>query len=503
MGAMTAARSMVVNDALLVMVALPTIQRSLNSSVTDLQWFVTSFLLSYACLVALGGRAGDTLGHVGVFKIGVGLFVVTSAAAGLAQSPGWLIAARVGEGVGAALLRPTAQVITVAQFPREEQGRVLGISSSVGTVFYGVAPLVGGLLTALVSWRAIFFINVPVGLACLGFTRGLLPHERLRRSPLDLGSVLLIVCGMGAVVLAVTKSRDWGGDLPTLIGLLAGGVLLLVAMIMRELRRAEPLMNMRLFSLRSFTTDASVLTAARFSVVGYSVFTVVWLRDVLGFSVIQAGVWTFPLTFPGIFCGPVSGVLSDRLGPRKPAVFGGVLMAGGMLCAASTLHFQDYAWILVSNIVVGVGTGFVTVPIFADAFKVAPLNMRGQVAGVIQTSREMGGVLGIAIMGAVITHEQGSLLMGILRRDGRIPLARFPEVERSIGKAVASQGEATLPAGIPADLLPALKEAVTEAVSVAFYLGCFVAFFAVAVAATSLSPRPPDEPANIGATKPS
>ncbi|WP_433456489.1 MFS transporter (plasmid) [Streptomyces sp. CA-142005] len=499
---MTAAVAMVAIDALAVLVALPTIQRDLDASPIELQWIVNAFLLPYAGLLVLGGRAGDALGRIRTFRIGVVLFLAASVASGLAGSVGWLIAARAAQGVAAAILRPSADGIAVSQFGRQERGRAEGISTSVATFFYGVAPLVGGVLTATVSWRAIFFLNLPLGVTCLALVRVLLPRVKPKRSPVDWGSAPLLVGGLGCVVLALMESRDWGWASRAVIGLLAGGFLLLAVMVIRELRLAEPLIQVRLFALRSFSVDSGVLAAVRFSFIGFSVFGVIWVQDVLGFSAVQAGLFMLPLTFPTILCAPLGGILYDRLGPRVPVVMGGTLLAGGMLGAAVTLHQQTYFWLLPFWIAVGVGVGTIGVPAFSDAFNSTPHQLRSQTAGALQTTREIGATLGLAVMGMTVTHVQGARLSAVLRHDGRVPVSSLPVVERSIGKAVAAQNRTTLPAGIPADLVPALKQTVTQAVSAAFYLAFAVMVVALSAAAVLLSRQPPGASVQHSAAEP-
>ncbi|MEV6318332.1 MFS transporter [Streptomyces sp. NPDC051776] len=488
MGAMIVARAIIGIDALAVLVALPAMQREFDASPTDLQWFVNAFLLTYAGLVALGGRAGDAVGHLLVLRVGMLLFVAASAAGGLAQSTGWLIASRAAQGAGAALIRPNSETILASQFGQQERGRAVGISGSASTLFMGMAPLIGGLLITTFSWRAIFYINLPLGLACLALARMLLPAGKMRHRPVPWGSAPLIMLGLGGLVFAVMTSREWGWLSPTFISLLAASALILVTVIKRESRLADPLIQVRLFALRNFSADAGLLTAIQFSVLGFQVFFVIWMQDVLGFSAIKSGLFALPIILPVLLCAPLGGALYDRVGSRMPVGAGGMLLAGGLLCAAVTLHYESYSWLVGSSLAVGTGIGILIAPLFTDAFNVTPPELRGQAQGVLETTRGMGAALGLAVMGAVVTHVQGSSLSAVLQRDGRIPISHLHEVERSIGKAVTIQNQAKLPAGIPADLLPELKESVTLAVSASLYLGFGVVFLATLVA-TLLLPR--------------
>ncbi|WP_181160291.1 MFS transporter [Streptomyces solincola] len=505
LGTMTAARAMVAIDALAVLVALPVLQREFDVPYTDLPWIVNSFLLSYAGLVALGGRAGDALGRVWVFRAGVLVFVAGSVAGGLAQSLGWLLAARVAQGAGAAFLRPTAEAITVAQFGRHERGRAMGIASSVSTFFYGSAPLVGGALTTTFSWRAIFFLTLPVGMACVAAVHMLLPRAERAHAPVDWRSAPLLVGGLGCVLIAVMKARDWAWASPTVLGLLAAGVLLLGTLVRRELRLAEPIIQLRLFALRGFGSGTGVLAAVRFSYIGFSVFSVVWLQDVLGLTAVEAGLLLLPLTLPSVLVGPVGGMLYDRLGAPLPVAVGGALVAGGMTATAVALPHQSYPWLLPLWTAMGVGIGLVSIPAFSEAYNSTPPDLRSQASGVLETTREVCAALGLAVMGMLVAHVQGARILELIRQDGRIPPDRLPEVERSIGRAVASPEGSGLPAGIPADLLPALKEAVTDAVSTGFYTLGAITLLAMLPAVLLLPRRPPGrsaEPGEDGAGRP-
>ncbi|MFB6518676.1 MFS transporter [Streptomyces sp. NPDC056401] len=492
---MTCASSMIAIDALAVLVALPTIQRNLGASTTGLQWIINAYLLSFAGVSALGGRLGDVLGHERTFRIGTLLFIVASIAAGLAQSEAWLIAARAAQGAGAAVLRPASQVLLYKEFGSGQRGQAMGISSSASTLFYGMAPLIGGLLTSEFSWRAIFFVNPPIGIAAVALARLLLTGEPPRRERVDWGGAPLLIGGLVCVVLALMQARHWGWTSIAVITLLGAGVVLLTLLIVRERRIAHPLLHFELFAHQEFAVGTAVISTVRFAFVGFAVFGVIWLQDVMELSPFEAGVAVLPLTLPTVLFAPVGGRLYDRLGARVPLGIGMVLCVAALLGSAVALHRQDYAWLVAFYCVMGIGMGLCVSPAWMTALHGTASRMRGYAAGVMQTAREISAVLGLAVMGAIVAHTQGSRLEEILHRDARIPPERFDEVERSIGRTVeATQEGARLPAGIPADLLPALKGAVTDAVSAAFYAGSAV-LLAAAVAVAFLPPGKPEEPA--------
>ncbi|WP_181160345.1 MFS transporter [Streptomyces solincola] len=479
---------MIAIDALVVLVALPTIQRSMGSSSTALQWVITAYLLSFAGMSAIGGRIGDDLGHERAFRIGTWLFVAASLAAGFAQSDAWLIAARAAQGAGAAILRPASQVIIFKEFPLAERGKAMGISSSLSTLFYGMAPLIGGVVTSELSWRAVFFVNPPLGIAAVVLTRLLLTDGPPRREPVDWASAPLLFAGLVCVVLPLAQARYWGWSSVAVVSLFSAGAVSLTLLAARGRRVSHPLLHLELLRQRQFAVGTSVVSAVRFAFVGFAVFGVVWLQDVVGLSPFEAGLAVLPLTLPTVVCAPLGGRLYDRLGPRVPLGFGMGLCVAALLCTALALHQQDFAWLLVFFSVMGIGMGLCVSPAWTAALAGTDLGMRGRAAGVTQTAREVGAALGLAVMGAVVTHVLGDRLGQVLQQDGRLPSERTGEVARSVGKAVeATQQGSRLPAGLPADLVPALKDAVTAAVSAAFYVGAAVLF--LAASAVVLLPR--------------
>lgn len=493
LGVMTCASSMIAIDALVVLVALPTIQRNLDASTTGLQWIINAYLLSFAGVSAIGGRIGDLLGHERTFRIGTLIFVVASVAAGLAQSEAWLIAARAAQGAGAAILRPASQVLIYKEFGSGQRGQAMGISSSVSTLFYGMAPLIGGLLTSGFSWRAIFFVNPPMGIAAVVLARLLLTSDPPRRERVDWTGAPLLIGGLVCVVLALMQARYWGWSSVAVITLLVAGAVLLTLLVVHERRISHPLLHFELFARKEFAVGTAVISTVRFAFVGFAVFGVIWLQDVLGLSPFQAGVAVLPLTLPTVVFAPLGGRLYDRLGARVPLGIGMALCVAALLGSAVALHRQNYGWLVAFYCAMGIGMGLCVSPAWMTALHGTASRMRGYAAGVIQTAREISAALGLAVMGAIVAHLQSSRLQEILHRDARVPPERFDEVERSIGKTVeATQDGARLPAGIPADLLPALKGVVTDAVSAAFYVGSAV-LLAAAVAVAFLPAGKPEE----------
>ncbi|MEU6083985.1 MFS transporter [Streptomyces sp. NPDC047108] len=485
---MTGASSMIAIDALVVLVALPSIQRGLDSSATGVQWIVTAYLLGFAGAGAIGGRAGDVFGHTRAFHFGTILFVVASVAAGLAQSEPWLIIARTVQGMGGAILRPACYAIMVEEFGQKQRGRALGFSASASTAFYSLAPLIGGVLTTAFSWRAIFFINPPLGIAAVILTRRLVTSAPRRSERVDWVSAPLLFAGLVCVVLALMQARFWGWFSPAVLSLLPAGAALLVLLFVRERRRQDPVLRFELFRLREFSVGTGVVSAARFAFIGFSVFGVIWLQDVLGMTALEASLWILPLTLPTVLCAPLGGWLYDRVGPRVPLGIGMALCTTALLWAASVLHEQNMAWLVPSYCALGTGIALAVAPAWTTGLNGVPNEVRAASAGVIQTCREVSAALGVTVLGTVVAQQQSARLRQALDGYARIPASQYDRVERSIGKAVAASEQGTAaPAGIPTELLPALKHATTAAVSAAYYVAAGVLF--LAAAAVPLLPR--------------
>jgi EmrB/QacA subfamily drug resistance transporter len=316
LGAMTLSLSIVLIDQTVVGVALPAIQRDLDTSQTELQWVVNAYLLALAVFVAICGRLGDMRGHGLLFKLGGLVFVAASAVCGLATSDTMLLAARAAQGIGAALMVPASGALVINAFEPQQRGRAMGIYAGISMIFLAMGPLVGGALTDWVTWRAVFFINLPLGLVMILLAQiSLRPENPDRSQRMDWAGFFLIAVGVAALVLGLMQSEVWGWGSPATIALLAiGGVLLPLAVVV-ELRAKYPLIEFRLFRSRNFTADTIVLTLTEFALIGLTIFGSLWVQDVLGFSPILAGVSLLPALLPLIVIAPLTGRSTTESGP--------------------------------------------------------------------------------------------------------------------------------------------------------------------------------------------
>jgi len=479
---MTGSLSMILIDQTVVSVALPTMQRDLDLTQTGLQWVVNAYLLAIAVFVALGGRIGDLIGNERTFRLGGLVFVVASAACGLAQSDSWIIIARAVEGLGAALMTPASGAIVMNAFGPSERGRAMGVYSGVSMIFVALGPLIGGLLVEAVSWRAVFFVNLPVGVAMLVLAQTTLPRKVTPPGGrIDWPGVPLLIGGIGALVLGLMQSQQWGWDSPAIIGLVAAAAILLPAFVWWELRAREPLVQLRLFKSRNFTADNVVIASMQFGLMGVSVFGAIWVQDVLGFGPITAGLSLLPLTIPLLLLSVPSGRLYDRIGPRLPVALGAVLLGVSLIWAAIVLDQRDYAWLVPGYVVMGVGLALMITPTTTDALNAADPALRGQASGVVQTMRQVGGTVGIAILGTIVANVQSNQVTDWIAAD---PAQRAGDANE-IATLLANPDAAPAAAADPS-VVAMLEDAVTTAISASYWVAGAVTLLAAIAAGLML-----------------
>jgi EmrB/QacA subfamily drug resistance transporter len=404
-------------DTTIVNVAIPTMLDSLHASLKDILWVLNAYLLTFTVLLVTGGRLGDILGQRNLFAAGLGIFSAASALCGLAQEPAQLIAARVLQGVGAAVLSPQTLVIVSAIFPAQRRGAAFGVLSGVTGLAALAGPTLGGLIVTYLDWRWIFFINVPIGIAGIVLAFLLVPDLRPgRRHRLDLAGVALVTAGLFAVVYGLLEGQryDWGaiaGTPLTIPEVLAGGVLLLAAFLVWERFQREPLVPLGLFRNRNYSVMVWLSALWWFALFGFILTTTIYLQSALGFSAVRAGLTTTPMTLCMVLLGPFSGRLTDRIGSRSILTVGFVLFAAGIagVAAVATASSTSATFIL-PLAVAGVGMGCIIAPLTTEAMREVPPVLAGAASGTLNTSRQLGGVLGAAVVGAVLQNRLADAL---------------------------------------------------------------------------------------------
>jgi EmrB/QacA subfamily drug resistance transporter len=491
---MTLSLSMILIDQTVVSVALPTIQRDLDVSQTGLQWIVNAYLLAIAAFVAVGGRIGDMYGNDRVFKLGAAVFVASSAVCGLAGTEALLLVARAVEGVGAALMIPATGAIVLNAFEPQERGRAMGVYAGVSMIFLALGPLLGGVLTQDVTWRAVFWINVPIGAVMLTLTHITVPRSpRIPDARIDWFGLATIVPGLTAMVLALMQSQSWGWGSVKTLGCLAGGLVLLAVFVLVELRHDQPLIQLRLFRNRNFSGDALVLFCIEFALIGLTVFGAVWVQNVLGFSPIESGLSLLPLTFPLLFVAPLIGRVYDGMGPRAIVAGGCLLVAAALFWSAAELDRISYGWLVPGYLLMGIGIGMVMSPTNTDALNAAPPKDRGEASGMIQTLRQVGGSVGLAVMGTVVTSVQQSHIDSFLATSAAGNPGEAAQLEHLLKVPSAAASTHVSPA-----VLGASHDALTVATSTSYWVaGGVMAVVGVVAWAVLRHVRAADAPAPV------
>jgi EmrB/QacA subfamily drug resistance transporter len=404
LGAVSFGLFMIMLDNTVVNVALPTMQKDLHVSTARLEWVVVSYALTFAALLITGGKLGDLYGRRRLFVIGLVIFTGASLACGLATTAGFLIGARAVQGVGAALMNPATLSIITATFPPKERGQAIGIWAGVSALALAIGPLVGGVIVENINWNWIFFINVPVGILGIVCSRIFINESRdtSHEQSLDLPGLATSALGLFALSYALIEGNDKGWTSPEIIVCFVAAVVLLVAFVLLELYQRLPMLDLSLFKIGSFSGANTVAMLVSMGMFGVFFFVSLYIQNILGYSATQAGAMFLPMTVLIIVIAPIAGRLSDRIGPRW-------LMAGGMAIVGVSLLLYQRAtvsstfWTLLPAMVLGgVGMAMTMSPMTAAAMGSVPVDKAGVGSGVLNSFRQVGGSLGIALMGAIL-----------------------------------------------------------------------------------------------------
>ena len=397
---------MVVLDNLVVSVALPSIHRELGASIQALEWTVNAYVLAYAVLLLTGAALGDRFGRKRMFIAGVTLFTVSSAAAALAPTIDLLIAARAVQGVGAAIATPLTLTLLAEAFPPEQRGLALGVWSGISGIAVALGPLVGGAVVQLSSWHWIFWINVPIGVVLVPLAAARLVESRGATRRLDLRGLALASSGLFGIVYGLVRSQSLGWGNPQIVISMVLGLVLVLAFIRYELRVPEPMLPMRFFANRGFAVTNAVSLAMYFGMFGSIFFLSQFLQNVLHNTPLQAGVKLLVWTGATMIVAPLAGFFSERYGSRLFMVAGLGLQAIALAWLASLagVH-QSYSSMIAPFILAGAGMALVFAPSANAVLASVRTDQAGQASGATNAIRELGGVLGVAVLATVFTSH--------------------------------------------------------------------------------------------------
>jgi EmrB/QacA subfamily drug resistance transporter len=428
---------MVTLDNLVVTNALASIREDLGASLEELEWTVNAYTLSFAVFLLTAAALGDRLGRRSVFVAGIGIFTLSSAAAALAPSTDALIAARAVQGLGAAVIAPLSLTLLSEAFSAERRGLALGIWSGVSGLGVALGPVVGGAVVEGFSWQWIFWLNVPIGIALAPAALTVLSESRGPAARLDLPGVALASTGLLGIVFGIVRAQALGWTSATVIGSIGLGLLLLAAFVAWEVRSPAPMLPMRLFRNRGFAATNGVSLAMFFGAFGSIFLLAQFFQVAQGYSPLEAGIRTLPWTAMPIFVAPIAGILSDRIGSR-PLMAGGLALQAAGLAWIATVSEADVAYGLLVPAFVMAGTGMALV--FAPAANAVLSSVRpeqaGQASGATNTIREVGGVLGVAVLATVFT-DAGGFASPDAYVDGLVPAVWVGAAVLALGALIA------------------------------------------------------------------
>jgi EmrB/QacA subfamily drug resistance transporter len=404
LGALAFALFMIMLDNTVVNVALPSIQRDLGIGLSELEWTVNAYALTFAVLMLSGGKLADFFGRRRVFLLGLAIFTASSLACGLATSGGMLIGARTVQGAGAALMMPATLSIISYTFPPHQRGMAIGIWAGVSAMALAIGPLIGGLITEHIDWSWIFFVNVPIGVLGLIVGRLVIGESRdtSHEQRLDIPGLLASGIGLFALTFALIEANAYGWTDPVIIGLFVLSAVALAGFVLLELHQRSPMLDLSLFRSSTFAGANVVALLVTLAMFGVFFFMSIYMQNILGYSATKTGAAFLPMTILIILIAPIAGKSSDRIGSRA-------LMTAGMLCLAaslavfSRLGLDSTFWDFFPGLLVGgFGMALVMTPMTAAALGSVPVEKSGVGSGVLNTFRQVGGALGIAVMGAIV-----------------------------------------------------------------------------------------------------
>ncbi len=398
-------------DNNIVNVAIPAIQRDLGLSTSGLEWVVSGYLLAFASLLLAGGRLGDVLGRRRLFVTGLAVFTLASLAAGLAGDVDALVASRAIQGIGAALVTPTTLSIITNLYPdAKERTAAIGIWSAVGALALAVGPLLGGLISQHLDWGWIFFINVPVGAATIAAGLWAIPADvATARRSLDVPGIVLSVAGLLGLTYSLIEGQDKGWtSAPIVAGFaVAAGAFTLFALVERVV--TDPMIDVRLFTDRVFTGGITAIVMWGFGLFGIYFFTSLYLQNVLGFSPTEAGAAFVPMALLMATGAVLAERISARIGAHRSAGLAMLLMAAGIASVTLLGEGSSYLSLMPSFALIGIGGGL-SVPLTAMIIGTMPVAQAGVASGIFNAAREVAGLLGITVIGAILANRQTAAL---------------------------------------------------------------------------------------------
>lgn len=445
---------MVALDGTVVAIANPKIGSDLHASLADLQWVTSGYLLALAVFLITAGKLGDRFGHKKVFITGIVGFALTSLAIGLSPGIGWVIGFRVLQGLFGAMLQPTALALLRAAFPAEKLNMAIGVWGASFGVSTAAGPVVGGLLVQHVNWQSVFFINLPVGLVAL--VTGLWALRESRSTALarlDVGGIVLLSGAMFCLVWAIIKAPAWGWSDRRTLAFFGAAAVLTTAFIVWQRFAPEPLVPLSLFRSAPVSIGTILMVLVAFSMFGAMFFLTFFLQNVHGLSPVDSGLRMMPMSLMMIVSSPLAGALITKFGPRVPIIGGLVITAAAMFLLSRLQLDASYGATAVPFVLLGLGLAPVMVAATDVIVGNSPEHLTGVASGVQQSAMQVGGSLGTAVLGAVMTARVADVLPGHFTAND-LPAPTDGQVE--LMKGAVAAGITPAPPGTPAPIVEVL-----------------------------------------------
>jgi EmrB/QacA subfamily drug resistance transporter len=455
---------MILLDTTIVNVAIPAMSAGLNTTLDQILWVLNAYILTYAVLLITAGRLGDLYGQRNLFAIGLFIFTVASALCGFSQNANELIAARILQGIGGAILTPQTLAIITTLFPPERRGAAFGIWGGVAGLATIAGPTVGGAIVTYISWQWIFFVNVPIGIAALIATFAIIPDLRTgRRHGWDVVGIVLATAGLFAIVFGLIEGQRYSwGEIGTygvtIPEVIIGGVVVLALFIVWERFQAEPLMPLSLFRDRNFAVANWIAAAISFGMLSLFLPVVIYLQTVRGFSALTSGLTFAPMSLTSMVVAPFAGRFADKVGGKYILLTGISLFTVGFGLVAFVAG-PDSTWInfLVPAIIAGAGMGMTFAPMTTVAMRNISPQMSGAASGILNTTRQLGAAIGSAVVGALLQSQLATTLHNQAVSHASALPAAFRDQFIAAFSSVASNGfqigtgqtGAKLPSGLP------------------------------------------------------
>ena len=481
----------IVIDNTIVNVALPTLVRELGTSVSDLQWVVDAYTLVFAGLLLTAGSLGDRFGRKGALTVGLIIFGGASATAAFAGGVGALVAARAVMGIGAALIMPaTLSILTNVFTDTRERALAIGLWSGVAGVAVALGPVTGGFLLEHFWWGSVFIVNVPIVVAAIIAGRFLVPTSRNPQQPrLDLVGAGLSIVGLGALVASIIEAPSNGWTDPAILAGFAVAAVALVAFVWWERRVDEPMLDVRFFANPRFTAASVNVTLAFFALFGFIFLATQYLQFVLGYSAFEAGLRTLPFAFALMVLAPLSSKAVQWFGTKRVVVTGMLVFAAGLVVASTSTVDSGYTRVMLAMVLMGAGMGLSVAPATESIMGALPLHQAGVGSAVNDTSREVGGALGVAVIGSMLSSLYSSNL------NGKLPATVPGQVRDAADESVGAALQVSAQLGrIGAPLADAARESFVYAMSRASLVTAAVAIVGALLAWRFLPARAAAKP---------